>query len=134
MIPEHFDELLERRLGLIKKKLGEKSKEYASTTDRLHNFKAATRVSIGNKTPAEVLWGLLVKPLICVMDVLEECKTKATLIPLDQAISQWWIDEKIGDLINYLILLEALFTEELYVDKDGTGKLTFTDWTKRAKS
>lgn len=107
MTPARFDELLERRLGLIKKVLKEKAKFYASTEDRLYNFKAAACMA-GDSSSEEALWGMLCKHLVSVYD----------LVTHRRICKQEVIDGKIGDSINYLILLEALFTERLSVVQD----------------
>jgi hypothetical protein len=49
----------------------------------------------------EALWGMALKHLISVMDLV------AGRLPASKAT----VDEKVGDLINYLILLEAVFAE-----------------------
>ena len=101
MTSQDFEVLLHNRLNDIKNVLGNKSKEYSSTTDRLHNFKVAARLD--DEIPERALWGMLKKHLVSVMDIKNTCDTKA--------YSTEMIDEKIGDSINYLILLEALLKE-----------------------
>lgn len=99
MTHDEFDKLLERRIELITDVLASKACEYADGEDRLYNFKRAAR--IGETTPAKALKGMLLKHLVCVFDLidLEASNTKL-------------IDEKLGDTINYLILLEALLKEK----------------------
>lgn len=99
MKTQEFNELLNERLKKIPEKLGQKALEYESKSDRLHNFKVAARLS--NKTPQEALWGMAMKHLVSVTDLIEgrlENNRKN-------------IDAKIGDMLNYLILLEALFED-----------------------
>ena len=100
MKTEDFEELLEYRLEEIRTVLGKKAKEY-STEDRLHNFKVAANIS--NCSQAKALWGMAMKHLVSVIDIVEAVR------PYDTDT----IDEKIGDMINYLILLEAVLKEEL---------------------
>lgn len=97
-----FDELLARRLQLTRTVLGTKAGEYASEGDRLHNFKAAATLLCD--TSAGALTGMLVKHWVSVMDMVEAHDLGATF-------SAEKVDEKIGDIINYLILLEAVFAE-----------------------
>lgn len=44
MKQEQFNKLLEERLNKIKLVLLEKAKEYSTSSDRLHNFKVASRM------------------------------------------------------------------------------------------
>lgn len=101
MTHDEFDKLLNRRIDLIKKVLSSKAKEYA-TDDRLHNFKRAAKIA--ECSPAQALKGMLLKHLVSVFDLIDENA-------IDEIISANMVDEKIGDSINYLILLEALLVE-----------------------
>jgi len=93
-----FDKLLDRRLALTKEVLANKSKEY-STDDKFHNFKTAARVN--GVTPAQALWGMTSKHLVSVMDLVNGIKKPTKEL----------VDEKIGDMVNYLILLEGILNE-----------------------
>ena len=90
--------LLENRLKKIADTLDVKGKEYG-THDRLHNFKAAGLAT--RRTPAQACTGMMAKHWVSVLDMVERA---ADGHPPTTAM----IDEKIGDLVNYLILLEAL--------------------------
>ena len=94
-----FNELLNARLKSSKRVLGSKAKEYAKG-DRLYNFKRAAEIL--RKSPEDALLGMFMKHLVSVIDLVE-----GTLEASDHMI-----DEKIGDAINYLILLEAVLKEE----------------------
>ena len=100
MTVEQFEVILEERLLTIKGVLGMKAKEYALGGDRLHNFKVAARIK--DETPAKALWGMALKHLVSVTDLIEGC-----LQPTEAMVN-----EKIGDMINYLILLEAILKEK----------------------
>jgi hypothetical protein len=76
-----------------------KGKEYA-TDDRLHNFKVAAN-TIGC-TPKQALGGFMAKHIVSIYDMIRNDQ--------QYSISQW--DEKIGDAVNYLILLKAIVEEE----------------------
>lgn len=93
-----FTKLLESRICKIRDTLVTKAAEYA-TADRLYNFKAGAELS--GKGPKEVCWDYMVKHLVSISDMARGVR------PATPAS----IDEKIGDAINYLILLEALFHE-----------------------
>ncbi len=101
MTPEQFDKILSRRLDLTRTVLGSKAKEYAAGEDRLHNFHAAGRL-LGT-APEAALLGFLTKHLVSVVDLV---KALPGVVP-----PRAYVDEKVGDCINYLILLEALLSE-----------------------
>ena len=98
MNQDAFNVILERRKYEITDTLTHKAAEYA-TEDRLHNFKAAALLQ-GN-TPEQALVGMLSKHLVSVIDMVNS--------NFAYPIKTW--DEKIGDSINYLILLEALLQD-----------------------
>lgn len=101
MTVQEFNVLLERRIQRIRDVLQSKANEYA-TDDRLHNFKAQLLDNL-KETPEQVLWGYLRKHLQSIYDLIMGVKE-----PTAESVN-----EKIGDSINYLILLEALFDERL---------------------
>lgn len=94
-----FNAILDSRLDGIENVLANKATEYA-TEDRLYNFKVAAKIQ--NTTVAKALWGMANKHLVSVIDLVE-----GRLKPTDYLVS-----EKIGDMINYLILLEAVLREQ----------------------
>jgi hypothetical protein len=59
---------------------------------------------ISGSTPEKALWGLAMKHLVSIVDIVDGLE--AGRVPA-VALS----DEKLGDMINYLILLEALLAE-----------------------
>ena len=93
-----FEGILNYRLKRISEILNSKAKEYA-IEDRLYNFKRAAEMQ--RTTPAKALIGMFMKHMVSVMDLAEGS------IPDTSDM----INEKIGDAINYLILLEALLKE-----------------------
>ena len=96
-----FNQLVQERLLKIEKVLMDKGEEYSTDDDKLHNFnKGAYMV---RKTREEVLFGFLLKHIVSVTDIIEKIDKK---VPSNQVI-----DEKIGDCINYFILLEACLKE-----------------------
>ena len=101
MTGEEFNKIVQKRIDKCLKTLGYKAHEYA-TTDRLHNFKAAA--ALQDCTPITALGGMMCKHTISIYDLLRDHETGA-LIPM-----QLW-EEKIGDSINYLLLLTALVEE-----------------------
>jgi hypothetical protein len=105
-----FNKVLEDEIQRVTDILGIKSGEYASDSDKLHNFKASA--SLQGITPIEALRGKMAKHTISIYDMI------ASKQPY--SVEKW--DEKITDHINYLILLRALVIEEDEEDaKLGTG-------------
>ena len=100
MDTKQFEKVLEVRIAAIQQTLGNKAKEYA-IGDRLYNFKRAAEIS--RTSPQKALVGMLMKHLVSVLDLAE-----GSLPP-----TEYYINEKIGDAINYLILLEAVLKEPI---------------------
>lgn len=110
MKAQEFDKLLSQRIIKMTTVLGSKAGEYASDKDRLHNFKAAG--CIDGVTPEEALLGMLRKHLVCVIEMLKNPDAK---------YSDFYIDEKFGDTINYLVLAEALLKERTGYNGEENG-------------
>lgn len=97
----------------MRKVLASKNKEYASDSDKLHNFKRAADML--RCTPEKALIGMATKHIISILDIVDKIEHYYNTIPdvkpseINTPISM--IEEKIGDAINYLILLEALLKE-----------------------
>ncbi len=111
---EQFEKILEERLTLTRKILASKNAEYSSGTDKLHNFKRAGAME--QCSPEKALVGMWTKHIISLLDIVDEierkCGINARCFPSfnpDEYIEM--VEEKIGDAINYLILLEALIKE-----------------------
>lgn len=101
MKAQDFEIVLEETLERTRQVLGTKADEYAIEGDRLHNFKQAAQLQ--RTTPVKALGGMMAKHTISIYDMIE---TGAGC-----PIEMW--DEKIGDHINYLILLRAVVLEQL---------------------
>lgn len=100
MTNEQFDKILKRRLQLTKDVLSCKAKEYA-VGDRLSNFNYAATMTRTSRRAA--LLGMMAKHLVSVVDMIHS---------EDRVFSGEYIEEKIGDSINYFILLEAMLKED----------------------
>lgn len=107
MTTKRFDEVLDALVERCYATLTAKSSEYA-TEDRLHNFKIAAELQ--NCTPITALAGMMAKHTVSVYDLIQKHEVG------DAVAKELW-DEKIGDSINYLILLSALIEEELDGEK-----------------
>ena len=96
-----FEVIVEKRLELIKKVLENKQAEYANIDNVFHNFETAARIKEESKEKS--LYGMMIKHFISVIDMIAQPETSYT---------PEHIDEKIGDVINYLIILEAMLKED----------------------
>lgn len=103
-----FDGVLEIRLKKIQQVLAAKANEYASGQNRYHNFYRAAEML--GCTPEQALLGMLSKHLVSVMDMVEATTNGNPAKWPGQSM----IDEKIGDSINYLILLEGLLLKRAW--------------------
>ena len=110
MKSDKFNEILDYTISKCVNTLKTKADEYA-TEDRLHNFKVAAQLQ--NCTPVTALAGMMAKHTVSVYDLIQKHEQGF-------AVSKNMWDEKIGDSINYLILLSALVREssETREDKD----------------
>lgn len=106
MTPQAFEEVLRSRIALIESVLGMKAEEYSRGKDRLHNFKRVAAVK--GCTTADACIDGFCKHLVSILDMVDDLRKG-----VHRPIAMW--EEKIGDAVNYLILLEAIVKE----DKDA---------------
>jgi hypothetical protein len=104
MTEEQFDAIVHERTVMIKMTLVEKGKEYRRNNDPLHNFRVAAKVQ--NTTEEKALWGFAAKHYVSFLDILND-------IEQGRLPKEGVVNEKIGDLINYLILCEASIKEKI---------------------
>lgn len=97
----HFEDVFRDTVAKSEAVLIQKSKEYASDTDKLHNFKKSAHLQ--DTTQLVALRGKMAKHTISIYDMLNS--------GVEYPLAVW--DEKILDHINYLILLRAVVIEEL---------------------
>ena len=101
---QKFNEVLEARINSMRQILSTKAGEYATDVDRLANFKDGAEAT--KSTPEKFLWNLVTKHMIATRDFIFEIDDG------DVRSMEYW-DEKLGDIINYMVLLEALVDERL---------------------
>jgi hypothetical protein len=89
-----------KRVHLV---LFKKSKEYSGKEDRLENFKRAA--ALQDISPTQALLGMIAKHFVSIAMLVE----KASELGEVTNLLLW--EEKITDIINYCILLEALVKE-----------------------
>lgn len=102
MTANRFNEVISERINTCIDVLDVKSNEYA-TDDRLHNFKVAAEIQ--NCTPITALGGMMCKHTVSIYDLIQRQQEGF------EVSKELW-DEKIGDSINYLLLLTALIEEQ----------------------
>ena len=100
--------IIDERLEKCRAVLVNKAKEYA-TEDRLHNFKVAAKLQ--NCNPVTALAGMMCKHTVSVYDLIRDNEIGINITP------EMW-DEKIGDSINYLLLLTALLKEQQTMESE----------------
>lgn len=100
MNTEDFEIAIRAQIARCTDVLIQKAAEYASDVDRLHNFKVAAKLQ--GITVKEALAGMMAKHTTSVYDMVASGQ--------DYSVGMW--NEKIGDHINYLLLLRAIIDEE----------------------
>lgn len=100
-----WESYLRGRLAEIEKMLATKAKEYANDDDRMHNFNRATDAAAGRYESREgAIFGMMLKHWTSILDILD-ANDVGSKTPIAM------IQEKFGDMINYLLLLEASITQ-----------------------
>ena len=94
-----FERITDDRIVACKKTMIHKAAEYADE-DRLHNFKTAAAMQ--GVSVKQALWGMAAKHIVSITDMC--------MSPENFPLNVW--DEKIGDAINYLFLLNAVVYEK----------------------
>jgi len=101
MTREEFTKRVEKRIDLVRQTLLTKHKEYAKDDNVFRNFDEAAGGLSLHSTSAEVLWSYMTKHLVSIKDMVSDN------VPVTNEV----VSEKIGDVINYLILLEAMLNK-----------------------
>lgn len=101
MTNEEFQRVVMDAIKSIDAVLHHKAKEYARG-DRLSNFKKAAAAM--SNTPEKACVAFWMKHVISINDLVNDLEA-------GKHVSMVMWDEKIGDSINYMILLKGLVTE-----------------------
>ena len=101
---EAASHIIRSRCSKILLVLDNKAKEYVRNGDRLHNFNRASQMR--NIIREKALLGMMDKHTISILDMIDDLD--AGKLP-----TAAMVDEKIGDAINYLILLEMCFKQRI---------------------
>lgn len=94
-----FGQILDEIIDKTNNVLAKKASEYADDVDRLRNFKQAAHLQ--GVTQEQALNGMMAKHIVSIFDMVASGEVYSE--------AQW--DEKIGDAINYLVLLKAITVE-----------------------
>ena len=100
MTREDFSSRVEKRIDIIRQSLLRKHKEYAADDNVFKNFEEAAEGISLHSSSEEVLWSYMTKHLVSLKGIVTEGGAKPQVV-----------SEKIGDVINYLILLEAMLNK-----------------------
>jgi len=96
-----FDDIVNARLEAVKNTLLAKAEEYARG-DKLSNFKSAG--ALQGITPEKALGGFVAKHIVALYDFINDIEEGVL-----QPFLRW--DEKIGDIIAYMCLLDVMIHE-----------------------
>ena len=104
MKTERFEQVIKQQLKDCEKTLVVKRKEYVRNDDWFHNFNVGAMMT--GKLREEVLDGFMLKHIISIQDITNDIKT-GKLPPIEV------LDEKFGDVINYLLLKKASIIDRI---------------------
>lgn len=110
---KEFEKIVDNRLAQCRETLCAKGGEYSRDGDRLHNFKTAARIAC--VTPERSLFGMYLKHLVSVMDMIAD-------IDNGELPTRGMMAEKIGDSINYHLLFEGLLEERIIATESRVEK------------
>lgn len=108
MTKEQFEKIFKARITKLEDLLVNKANVYSSDSNRLHNFESGARIS--GKTPSEVLDGFLLKHYISYRDILQD-------IANGKEVDYDKFEEKLGDIICYFFLQEAVMLDSGLIKK-----------------
>ena len=105
MTEQEFDTVVSERLEKTKIILIEKGKHYRRNQNPMHNFDIGANMT--GQSREKVLYGFMLKHLISFQDIINDLDSHK--LPTVETL-----EEKIGDLVNYLILAEASIKDKLF--------------------
>lgn len=105
---EDFEVFLKRMVDSTYDTLAKKASEYSNGDHRMHNFSVAKTLQglICVNTEESAAWNLLSKQLASVIDMINNNRT---VYDIDV------ITEKIGDCVNYLLLIGAMIEDRISI-------------------
>jgi hypothetical protein len=126
MNDQEFNKIVDERCDAIVAILTAKATEYARG-DRMSNFKTAA--ALAKTTPEMALRGMLAKHIVSIWDLIDDIEKGWQPAESMNNLAK----EKIGDAINYLILLEGLIEERAMRNalNDVNARMTETHKKRR---
>ena len=115
---QFVQDVVQRRIKLIQDVLQSKNEEYAGQEDVFKAFTESLPLSF-HDTKQAVAWEFMVKHLQSIKMIIE-ARSKSGKIPDEKVL-----EEKIGDAINYLILIEGMFKEDMEPRKLEESRLKY---------
>jgi hypothetical protein len=115
---QFVQDVVQRRVQLIQEVLEHKNSEYADKEDVFKAFTESLPLSF-HDTKQAVAWEFMVKHLQSIKMIIE-AKAKSGKLPNEKVL-----EEKIGDAVNYLILIEGMFKEDLQPQKLEESRLKY---------
>ena len=115
---QFVEDVVQRRVQLIQNVLQRKNEEYAGKDDVFKAFTEALPLSF-HDTKQAVAWEFMVKHLQSIKMIIE-VKAKSGKLPNEKVL-----EEKIGDAVNYLILIEGMFKEDMEPRKLEESRLKY---------
>ena len=103
MNKKEFEAIVAARVEKSKETLLKKGLDYASEEERLHNFYRAAGMM--GQHPITALRGMFAKHIIAFNDIVDAIEKRRT-------VRRERVDEVLGDSINYLLLADAVLTQE----------------------
>ena len=97
---QRLEQIFENRIAECRETMGMKGKVYATDENRLSNFYAGAELA--KLTPQQYAFSLVSKHIIALRDKINA----------DEPMSDEFITEKMGDIINYMVLIEGLERED----------------------
>lgn len=105
---EFISDVVAKRLQLITDTLARKGNEYSADGTAFHNFEHGCTIAFA-KNREVYAWDLMCKHLQSIKDMIDTVSiSNAHNLPTEVTI-----EEKIGDAINYLILIEGMLKENI---------------------
>lgn len=109
MKPERFEQILERRKQLMTAVLSSKAKEYASDVDRLQILSLYASLLL---YPVEQEGDRGARSLAALSFMTKHVVSVFQMVKSGSGYTREQWDEKLGDLINYVVLLEATLEDD----------------------
>lgn len=113
---DEFIKSTEDALEQLMKILNYKGREYSTIDNTFANFENAVGISMCN-TREGVLWHYMLKHVVSIKDMVQELELGGQF---SKNYTEDYVNEKIGDNINYLLLLRAMLLERLQTNNNTT--------------